>query len=124
MDDLRGGFKSTLLTAVSEAEQGQDVTTCDVPNAFIQTQVEEQDEHGNWTIMKIRGILVDILCELDPIYQEYVVNEKEQKVLYVCIMKAIYGLLVSAMLFYRKLKVDLTNYGFEINPYVVNPKLR
>ena len=32
-------------------------------------------------------------------------------------MEAIYGLLVSAMLFYRKLIADLTNYGFEINPY-------
>ena len=32
------------------------------------------------------------------------------------ITKAIYGLLVSAMLFYKKLIKDLQGYGFEINP--------
>jgi hypothetical protein len=33
------------------------------------------------------------------------------------VTKAIYGLLVLAMLFYQKLAGDLTKYGFEINPY-------
>jgi hypothetical protein len=33
------------------------------------------------------------------------------------ITKAIYGLLVSAMLFYRRLVKDLETYGFEVNPY-------
>jgi hypothetical protein len=31
--------------------------------------------------------------------------------------KASYGLLRSALLFYKKLVKDLENYGFEINPY-------
>ena len=69
------------------------------------------------TIMKIRGALVDILCEMDPQYQEYVVMEGNQKVLNVHITQAIYGLLVSAMLFYKKLIKDLQGYGFKINPY-------
>ena len=43
--------------------------------------------------------------------------ERGQKVLYVHILKAIYGMLVSAMLFYRKLSADLVEHGFEINPY-------
>ena len=43
--------------------------------------------------------------------------EGNQKVLYVHITKSIYGLLVSAMLFYKKLVADLTEYGFEANPY-------
>jgi hypothetical protein len=109
--------ESTLLTAVIEAEEQRDVATCDIPNAFIQTEVEDHDKDGNRTIMKIRGQLVDILCEIDPIYKEYVVYENGQKVLYVHITKAIYGLLVSAMLFYKKLMKDLQGYGFEINPY-------
>ena len=55
--------ESTLLTAVIEAEEGREVATCDIPNAFIQTQVEEVDQEGNRTIMKIKGSLIDILCE-------------------------------------------------------------
>ena len=63
--------ESTLLTAVIEAEEGRDIATCDIPNALIQTQVEE----GYRTIMKIRGVLVEILCELDLLYRNYVVVE-------------------------------------------------
>jgi hypothetical protein len=68
-------------------------------------------------IMKIRGILVDILCELDDKYVPYVTYEDGKKLLYVHILKAIYGLLISAMLFYKKLVKDLTEFGFESNPY-------
>jgi hypothetical protein len=39
--------ESTLLTAVIEAEEGREVATCDIPNAFIQTQMEESDQGGN-----------------------------------------------------------------------------
>ena len=36
----------TLLTTVIEAQEGHDVTTCDVPNAFVQTHVEEKGKDG------------------------------------------------------------------------------
>ena len=65
--------EGSLLTAVIEAQEGRDVTACDIPNAFVQTHVEEKDKDGNQTIMKIRGVCVDILCEIDPIYQDYMV---------------------------------------------------
>jgi Reverse transcriptase (RNA-dependent DNA polymerase) len=109
--------ESTLLTAVVEAEEERDIATCDMPNAFIQTHVEEKDPQGNKTIMKIRGVLIHILCDIDPIYQDYVKIENQQKMLYVHVTKAIYGLLESAMLFYRRLTKDLIEFGFKINPY-------
>ena len=37
--------------------------------------------------------------------------------LYVCLSKALYGLLQSALLFYRKLQSELEAYGFTVNPY-------
>ena len=40
-----------------------------------------------------------------------------QKVLYVHITQAIYGMLVSTMLFYHKLTKPLLSYSFELNPY-------
>ena len=84
--------EATLLTAVIEAQEGRDVATCDIPNAFVQTEVEEQDKDGHRTIMKIRGALVNILAEIDPKYREYVVEERGQPVLYVHIIKALYVL--------------------------------
>jgi hypothetical protein len=54
---------------------------------------------------------------MDPVYRDFVVMEGNQKVLYVHITKAIYGLLKSAMLFYKKLVADLIKYGFKLNLY-------
>ena len=62
--------------------------------------------------MKIRGVCVDILCEIDPIYRDYTVTEGNQKVLYVHITQAIYGMLISAMLLYHKLTKALLSYGY------------
>ena len=31
--------EGTLLTAVIKAQEGQDITTCDIQNAFVQTHV-------------------------------------------------------------------------------------
>ena len=46
-------MKEALLTTVIKAQEGQDVATCNIPNAFFQTHVEEKDKDGNQTIMKI-----------------------------------------------------------------------
>ena len=39
--------EGTLLTKVIKAQEGQDVTTCNIPNAFVQTHVEEKNKDGN-----------------------------------------------------------------------------
>ena len=58
-----------------------------------------------------------MLCEIDPIYQDYMVTKGNQKVLYVHNTQAIYRMLVSTMLFYQKLTKTLLSYTFELNPY-------
>ena len=37
---LTVSMEGTLLTAVIDAQDGQDVATCDIQNAFVQTHVE------------------------------------------------------------------------------------
>jgi hypothetical protein len=64
---------TTLLTAMIDAAEDCDVTTCNIPNAFIQTDIEERDKDGNRTIMKIRDVLVGILCKMDDIYKDFVI---------------------------------------------------
>ena len=73
--------EGTLLTAVSDTQEDQDITTCNIPNAFVNTHVEEKDKDGNQTIMKIRGVCVNILREINPIYRDYTVTKGNQKVL-------------------------------------------
>ena len=63
---LTVSMEGTLLTAVIEAQEGRDVATCNILNTFVQIHVEEKDKDGNQTI-KVRGVCVEILCEIDPI---------------------------------------------------------
>ena len=89
----------------------------DIPNAFIQTPVHVKPGE-NRIVMRITGVLVDMLVQLDPgLYGPCVVYEKGKKVLYVEVLRAIYGMLKSAMLFYNKIKKDLEGQGFKFNPY-------
>ena len=81
--------ESILLTAVIEAEEGRDVATVDIPNAFIQTEVQKKDKDDARTIMKIRGPLVEILCEMDPVYRPFVVYQNGKAVLYVHMHEAL-----------------------------------
>ena len=68
--------------------------------------------------MKIRGAMVDMLLEIDPeLYAPYVTQEGGSKVLYVHILKAIYGMLMSGLLFYKKFRKSIEKIGYEINPY-------
>ena len=89
----------------------------DIPNAFVQTSIPPGDEK---VIMKIRGVLVDILYELAPeVYQAYVVRGCKHKPLYVEMLKALYGMLVASLLYYKKFREDISTIGFEVNPYDV-----
>ena len=52
------------------------------------------------------------------LYCKYVTtNAKGKAVLYVQLEKAVYGMMKSALLFYRKLVTHLTSLGYVINPY-------
>jgi hypothetical protein len=59
-------------------------------------------------------VLVDINQE---IYEDYVVYEGKNIVLYIRMLKALYGMIQSALLFYKKFRKDLEGIGFKINDY-------
>jgi len=107
--------EAKIITGVIEAKQKHDIMTADIPYALVQTDI---DQSGKKIIMKIREELVDILVDVSPeIYSNYVVQEKGQSVLYVQMLKALYGMMVSSLLYYKKLRKDIESIGFEVNPY-------
>ena len=90
----------------------------DIPNAFIQAEMLDISEGEERVTMKITGVLVDMLVQLRPeIYGPYVVFEKQRKVIYVQVLKAIYRMLQAALLWYNKFRQELEKEGFEFNPY-------
>ena len=69
--------------------------------------------------MVLRGELAELMVHIVPqIYQPYVkIDRKSTPILYVRLKKALYGLLMSSLLFYRNLCGELEAYGFKINTY-------
>jgi hypothetical protein len=107
--------EAILITGVIDSKQNRDVMTLDIPNAFVKTEISLD---GDKIIMKIRGQLVDILLELCPgVYDDYVIVEGKHKILYVRMLKAFYGMLISSILYYKKFRKDIESIGFEVNPY-------
>jgi hypothetical protein len=78
--------------------------------------------------MKITGVLVDMLANINPeLFGPAVVLENRKKVLYVEVLKAIYGMLEAALLWYETFRKDLEDNGFVFNPYnpcVANKKVQ
>ncbi len=108
-----------MLTCVIDAQENRDVAVDDIPNAFVQTVVSKEDAEHRVTV-RIRGTLVDDLVSIAPdVYGPYVSTTKTgQKVLIVECLNAIYGLMVAALLYYKKfVKSLLVNHGFKVNPY-------
>ena len=59
-------LEGLLLTAVIDTNEERDVMTSDIPNAFIQTEMPEVKDGEQRVTMKITGVLVDMIVQLNP----------------------------------------------------------
>ena len=84
----------------------------DVPSTFVNSDVDEE------VIMVLKGDLAEMMIQVAPdVYRKYVAMDKKgTKVLYVKLQKALYGLMRTSLLFYRKSRRELEAWGFTINP--------
>ena len=105
-------LESVFATATIDAKERRKVVTVDIPGAFLHTDNED------YVIMKMVGTLAELMVKTNPkMYRQYVILEKGKSVLYLRLQKALYGMMKSALLFYRKLVSELREMGFVINPY-------
>ena len=57
------------------------------------------------------------MCEINLEYLEFVTEERGKKTLYVQVLKVIYGMIESALLWYELFTTTLDGLGSELNPY-------
>ena len=82
----------------------------DIPVAFIQGDQEEMVH------MWLEGTLAKLLTKCDQkLYKKYIVMESHRPILYVELMKALYGTLLVALIFWCMLTAKLTEWGYTIN---------
>ena len=60
-------MESILLTSVIDAKERRDIMTADIPNAFIQAHMPKLEKGEDRVIMKITGVLVELLIKLASI---------------------------------------------------------
>ena len=106
-------LEALIATMMIDAFKGQRVATFDVPGAYLQTNLPEE----KFALLKLEGQFVDIMCEVNPEYITYVIFKNGVKILYLKIIKAIYGMIELALLWYELFVTVLKGMGFEINPY-------
>jgi hypothetical protein len=106
-----------LLRCIVDANKNRDVAIVDIPNAFIQTIVEDEKDKA---LICLHGPLVDILVSIAPnVYGPYVTVGKkgEKQLLVVQCLTALYGTMVALLLYYKKFVKSLKSKGFKLNPY-------
>ena len=108
--------EAVLLTSIIDAHEGRDVAVIDIPNAFIQTRVDNPKDR---VVIRMRGVVVDWLVNAAPeVYGPFVTNDKKgNKVLLVECWNAIYGTMIAGLLYYRKFSESLTEEGYVANAY-------
>ena len=88
---------AVMLTCIVNANENREVAIVDIPNAFVQTVVEDEKDGA---FICIRGPLVNILLSIAPdVYGSYVmVGKKGKKQLLVQCLTALYVTMVASLL--------------------------
>ena len=74
--------EALILTCVIDAIEGRDVATCDIPGAFMQSDMKGK------VIMKLEGVMAEVIMKLDPkLYKKFVTKENGKDVIYVILKK-------------------------------------
>ena len=96
-----------------DAQENHIVKVVDVPGEFI--QVDQDDEvHVQFT----REMVKKLLEINEEMYQSYVQWERNQKVMYVKLLRELYGMVRAAKLSWQcQTKHLVEDWGFTINPY-------
>ena len=102
---------SLLMTLVIIVMEGRFVVTIDVPGAYLQTDMPD------FVLVRVNGPSVDILCDINERYTQYMIKEKRKHVIHLKLNKSLYECLKSAMPCYDLFSKTLVNLGFKINGY-------
>ena len=89
-------YNSLIASVVIDAMEDRDIATCDIAGAYLKARMDD------YVIIQIIGHAVQSLLRVNSKkYKAFVTVEKEEKVLYLRLLKAIYAFLKAAILWYK-----------------------
>ena len=106
-------LEALFLSLIIDVLEGRDIAVFDIPGAYLHAEIPEEKK----VLMKLKDEFVDIMCTVNPEHTKNIVYEKGRKVLYLRVLRAVYGAIESALLWYNLYKETLEKLGFKLNPY-------
>jgi hypothetical protein len=106
-------IEALMISLAIDAKEKRKVATADVEGAYLHANMDKT------AIMLFEGDMVDYMVQANPKkYGPHVhTTKKGKKLLYVELLKALYGCIKSALLWYNLFTSTLAEMGFELNPY-------
>jgi len=105
-------LEAFITTLAIDAFEERDVATADVAGAFLKA------DQPDFVLIKLRGPAVQAILEVNKEkYGKYVTEERGVSVMYLELLKAMYGTLTAPILWYKLFAATLIEMGFEINDY-------
>jgi Reverse transcriptase (RNA-dependent DNA polymerase) len=101
-----------ILSIMIDTKECCDIATANVDGAYLHATMEDK------TLVRLENEQVDIMCAVDDKYTPFVCTEKEQIVLSLRLLKALYGRVKSALLWSELFPGTLVGMGFQLIPYI------
>ena len=106
--------EGVLTSFMIDAYERRVIAILDIPGAYLHAKMKHTNRR---ILMKMQGQFVDYMCEADPRYKDYICYENGTKTIYLKLLRALYGCIESALLWYELFTSKLSKMGFTINPY-------
>ena len=85
-----------MISLAIDAHEGRKVSTADVEGAYLHADMDEK------VIMMFDGKMVDYMIAVNPEYKKFVhTTNTGRRILYVQLLKALYGCMQSALLWFK-----------------------
>lgn len=103
---------AVMITACIAAAENRAVATLDFTGAFLYADMPNDKERA--TLVRLGQYLTKILVKLDSSYQKYV---RANGTCVVVLDKALYGTIIAASAWYKKISGDMKDLGYKISEY-------
>ena len=107
-------LNASIATCIIDAIEGRNVTTIDIPGAFLQALWPKSND----CYVKFERMTVKIICRIDKRYEKCVkkLKDNNRKFMYGKLNRVSYGTILRTKFFFNKLLLELVKLGFEQNP--------
>ena len=108
-------LEGILSTMVIDEYYDRKVATFELPRAYLRTDLPKK----RFTLLVLEVNVFNILCDINPEYKQHIRFKYGLKTLYIGILKYIYGMIESALLWYELYLSVFKDMGFQLNIYNV-----